>query len=383
MNKQIFFMLIVCVLILLDEIKLIDQCCIILPRRTLPNGARLTSSSVILTNTLVPNYISENSFYGSLKEIISIDTNAFRNYCYLTHVDLSWNQLSYIEEGTFDSLINLRYLYLDGNVFTNMKDMAIYNLPLLLDLSLSFNKLQQFKLNELNNSPNLTTLYLHYNRIVNINLTSLHRQIDRLEIDGNRISNIDATNVQFKNSLDVLWASQNHITDFSLISSLPNLSSLHIDAKSPQYLLPNHFKESKLMKMLDLYNVDDYIFQNFCSYLNNLPNLKTLNFHCDDSEVLNLSLNAFNCDNKLTSLSILNSKLKTIPNGFFSRFTQLKFLNLASNQLDHLDSNVFQGATSLKQVYLYDNKLNDTYKNILYYNFTGFPNIPFVQFKIQ
>jgi Leucine-rich repeat (LRR) protein len=211
--------------------------------------------------------------------------------------------------------------------------MAISNLPSLTNLYILGNRLQRFYFSELNNSPNLNVL----------------------------------------NIVD------NQITNFSWIGDFPKLRLLSVDAKSSLHLTPSRFKESKLLSNLELCNVDDFIFQNFCSYLDNLPSLGNLDFS-KPSEVSSISSNAFDCNNRLTHLSIRNTRLTSITNSFLTRFTRLITLRLWYNRLDHLDTNVFQGAFKLTRIDLFGKRLNNTYTKVSYYNFTGFSMIPTMQF---
>lgn len=298
---------------------------------------------------------------------------------YVSYLSFSRNNLSYVQNGTFDSLVNLKFFFLAGNRFGKINDTGINRLPSLIHISLSNNELQHLSLSELNNCPNLTNVYVHYNQIQDIDLKSDHRKLRVLYIGGNQISKIDATEVSFKNTLEDLWVPNNLISNFSWLSDFSSLKYLNIDAKSPQFLLPGNFQELNLLKTLELANVNDFIFQNFCSYLSNLPNLTEINFY-KSSSLTNVDPNAFNCENKLITLKISQSNLTTIPNNFLSRFNQLRAFHLSNNQLTHLDSNVFQGANNLRNVYLNGNNLTSTYTTISYYNFTGFTLIPSITF---
>lgn len=229
------------------------------------------TNSILLTEILVQNSTFGKEFFGYNRGFDSIDVDAFRNFSYLTSVELSFNNLSYIINGTFDHLINLEFLFLTGNMFITIKDMNLNNLHMLKLLNIAKNELQSFDFDDISTLPNLVELYL----------------------DSNKITKMSLKNKNGNESILFLFTESNPIANYSWILDLPQLELLSIHANSSVLLPPKYFSQSKSLIHLILYNISVNILQNLCLYLNNLPKLKYLQFDIGYDYV---NISSFNCE---------------------------------------------------------------------------------------
>ncbi|XP_052080692.1 insulin-like growth factor-binding protein complex acid labile subunit [Mytilus californianus] len=81
-----------------------------------------------------------------------IPTTTFNNTSNLFELNLSWNRLVYLQEGTFDGLQSLQKLFLNGNYLNYIK------------INLSHNKFTDVTI-DLSHLVNLERLDLSYNNI--------------------------------------------------------------------------------------------------------------------------------------------------------------------------------------------------------------------------
>ncbi|KAI4473465.1 hypothetical protein M0802_016106, partial [Mischocyttarus mexicanus] len=150
----------------------------------------------------------------------------------LITLDLSYNNITFIDEAFLKPLLHLQYLNLSFNKITSIYENAFLQLSDLKILMLNNNFLSLLNFNEL--PKNLTELHIGYNKIIkllfessqihvpNINLTNIS-QLEYLNISGNSLS--DFPNITLRR-LKVLDISNNNFSYIPTYLSSENYSLL-------------------------------------------------------------------------------------------------------------------------------------------------------------
>jgi Leucine-rich repeat (LRR) protein len=145
------------------------------------NSVKNSGFNLILKSKGIANLESIKN--GSLNNIrlISLDLsdnnndfdaymNALNQFRYLSRLDLSHNLISIIREKQFDRLINLEYLDLSYNEIFYLEENAFYGdgLNKLVELNLKKNQLHHLKPNDFDNLPNIQTINFDNNKLKTI-----------------------------------------------------------------------------------------------------------------------------------------------------------------------------------------------------------------------
>ena len=125
----------------------------------------------------------------SINSIKTIDCNLFQGLSNLTSLDLSSNEIDYIDfKNTFKRLTKLKSLYLQKNQLTKIDKMPI--LPFLMFLWLDDNKINNINKEAFKNCSLLTEIRLDHNEIESLekdtfkdlsNLASVHLHNNKLK----------------------------------------------------------------------------------------------------------------------------------------------------------------------------------------------------------
>ncbi|XP_071790071.1 uncharacterized protein [Asterias amurensis] len=92
-----------------------------------------------------------------------------------------------------------------------------------------------------------------------------------------------------------------------------------------------------------------------------LPNLMKLEI---STKLEEMEPGSFHGMSKLTSLSLYNNKMTTLPSGLFNSLSELTMLNLGKNSLSHLPADVFVGLKNLQKLKLFSNRLHSIPRGI-------------------
>lgn len=126
----------------------------------------------------------------------------------LVHLDLSQNQLSSIQDLTFN-LPNLKSLNLADNILNNFDNEIFF---------------------QNSNLENLKTLDLANNLLRSFNLDVLPTQIEQISLDHNKILTLNNLSSKIYPNLESLVLNKNSLkNDFSFLKKLPNLKILKIE----------------------------------------------------------------------------------------------------------------------------------------------------------
>ncbi|XP_069683581.1 uncharacterized protein [Periplaneta americana] len=150
--------------------------------------------------TLSSNEISElrEGIFGDLQslkllnlntnKISYIEANVFAHNSNLSELYLSRNRLSYVDPSTFSPLVQLERLYLDNNMDLLIPDnSSLLNVPSLIELDLSFC-----------NTSSLSDMWFRH-----------LRKLEVLNLDSNKLKQVDVNILVNLSSLKVLYLSRN------------------------------------------------------------------------------------------------------------------------------------------------------------------------------
>jgi Leucine-rich repeat (LRR) protein len=149
----------------------------------------------------------------------------------LSHLDLSYNNLTYIYDLTFYRLLSLRNLDLSHNAISVIYGNMLSGLGLLNALNLSDNRIDSLTL-DLNSAPYLQTLIVRRNRLTHFtNVFFLnHSTLSQVDLSYNYIGNVSSQAFVNMSSLSRIDLSHNRIisVDSNAFVNLPNINEIDL-----------------------------------------------------------------------------------------------------------------------------------------------------------
>lgn len=252
-------------------------------------------------------------------------------------LDLSGNNVEYLQYNQFLNFTKLKYLNLSNNSIYDLHRMCFNGLNSLEELNLSFNKLHALPFQVFDNLKNLTKLDLSHNNMVTF-LDHFFKQnglIKTLLINDNRIEKLTSNSLTDLAELRTLNLSRNNLSTFTkgLFDRLNNLENLDIGSNPIKNLYLGVFAGLKSLKSLNMGH----------NYLRSIPTDIFYNMN----ELVNLTLDATEIDvlengelKGLYNLHMLllrdNKKLKKIEHRVFFDTPKLRHLNISGNALTFL-----------------------------------------------
>ncbi|CAG5106189.1 Similar to Tollo: Toll-like receptor Tollo (Drosophila melanogaster) [Cotesia congregata] len=321
--------------------------------------------------------------------------NNFLNSSTVTQLDLSKNNIWEIKNGAFDSLPNLNFVNLTGNVFPfgnlNFTDFSAVE-TLVLDSSISnyedksvhtfhndfirdcdviskrkyhnygkkivlLGSMKFFKVKK---------LYLRKNNIEKIilqdivALSDIMPSITHLYLNENSLQSVDFLTSNFPSTLTHLHLENNGISSIKTNRSVNSLKVLTVDQNQIQSLCGAY---------QDCYGISMDMFEQleYFSITNaNLKNISPSSFKYSLAlNYLNMSSNAIeiiedNTFHNLINLETLDlnfNKLQTIS--YISGLKNLEYFSIAKNRISTLHKSDFDGLTNLKILNLSHNRLTE------------------------
>lgn len=207
------------------------------------NLSSLPSAAFFYNNNLRSLNLSSN-LLSSLAFGIFSSTNS------LETLDLSNNALSFTDLVSLEALFRVKYLYLSGNRLEGViPERAFQNLASLEHLDLSFNQISQIGKDSFTVLPQLRQLNMDNNMIVTIADDAFISNfiLSFLSLTDNRLQDLSRLR---SNSVRVLYADYNNLTDLELFGTLTFLEELHL-RKNQIAIIPLTFNSFRL-KLLDL-----------------------------------------------------------------------------------------------------------------------------------
>ncbi|KAK6644340.1 hypothetical protein RUM43_000607 [Polyplax serrata] len=237
----------------------------------------------------------------------------------LTTIQLSYNQLSFIESYTFSDLNNLQSLWLNDNRIRRIDKRAFTNLNRLRHLYIRGNEINYLNDETFQNLPELEKLDLAYNRLRVFNY-------DCLEQVGTLSSFV--LNMSF-NLLEQMSAKESGSDQQGILPQEINVKALDLSHNNISFLGPKVFEPIE-------------------------PSLTHL--YLSHNDLRNMTKNTFGGLVHLQLLDVSYNKLTSIEPGAFALTTNIQILLLGHNFLSEMPKNLFNGFHNLRIVDLANNE---------------------------
>ncbi|XP_068107554.1 leucine-rich repeat and immunoglobulin-like domain containing-NOGO receptor-interacting protein 4 [Hyperolius riggenbachi] len=261
--------------------------------------------------SLVPVEIPQSSHFLDLSynRIRSVQHGAFSNLQDLQELDLSHNQLSRIEPGAFSGLPNLRILLVHHNQLKLLPQGVFSGMPGLTWLDVRANELIILLDQTFHGLQELRHLEAGDNPLLFISPAAFHGMplLQRLGLEKTKLGNVPS----------------------KALATLPRLSELRLGGVSTTVLRDLSFSEMSTLRVLDI---------------DRWPALATLGPH---------SLAGLN----LTSLSLTNCNLSSVPEEALRSQVNLRRLDLSQNPISYVAEWSFSSLKKLEELRLSGGKL--------------------------
>ncbi|KAF7409749.1 hypothetical protein HZH68_004130 [Vespula germanica] len=264
---------------------------------------------------------------------------------YVTHLDISKNNLVSLPNYVNSLFPHLTHLYLSDNKLDLYWTLTVPATTQVLYLERNSNRISWSSLPQ-----NISALFLNENNIQynsyyenpNLKVLSVRkcRNIESL------ISNLD----RYKNLVD-LDISSNNINfiseqSFSKLKSLQRFSLDQNSLSSVSFLI-------HLSSLTDLSISHNNLINITSDIVANLKNLRRLNLR--GNRIAIISKSAFMTLKKLEKLDLAENNLSTLPVTWMNSLTGLRYLNLKSNFFTSIDSMSIYGYSNLNHLFVQNN----------------------------
>ncbi|WAR25980.1 LRIG3-like protein [Mya arenaria] len=329
---------------------------------------------------------------------------------WITDLEIQSNGISSIHPDDFKGLINLQKIDLSNNEITFINESVFANLPALKDIKINFNKLTEIPIFKQN--PFLHRLELTHNDIHTINPSALKylKQLDLLDLSYNVLREV--TNSSFPENLTLtkLFLKNNELSLFEVggFYNLTKLESLKMSKNKIQILPKDLFARSGSLKMLDLsknklvrlagltfqglhglqrlklhrnemHLLEDGVFYGLSklqslqldennlttisqNWLYGLDNLKEL--VVSNNQIFRIEPKSWEYAPHITTLDLHRNELVTVESDSLSNLESLHSLNLASNHIEFIQEEAFKHLAELEQLDLNNNRISSTIEDL-------------------
>ena len=282
----------------------------------------------------------------------------------LTSLDVGFNNIASVDNGTFEGLRNLQMLNLGSNMIRILESNVFTDLENLLELKLSYNNMQSIHEDAFRGLRKLAKLMLDRNRLevlpkkLFLGLSNLNTLLLRY----NQLRSLEVGIFHGLGSLSLLNLYDNNLRTlpFGLFSGLYSLKTVYLERNELVDLQSGLFSKLHSMFRINLgYNALKVLPSNL---LFGSQNMKYLYIYYN--ELVELPPDIFSGLHKLYTLKIGYNRLKTLPPNLFSGLSDLAYLYLDNNQIIELPPDIFSGLHNLLQLKLLNNKLKTLHANI-------------------
>lgn len=266
-------------------------------------------------------------------------------------LDLSFNQISFIDNSSFSGMALLTILRLNNNRLQNLPAGLFSSMDSLKELYLQHNNITLLTNGWFESNNNLKILDLSYNSIFYVGDVALvSRSIQYLNLQYNKIQNVNFTLPVYIDHLDLGFNLIDQINENCFLETTA-LRELNLSNNFLKTIPPGLFRSLDDVKDINLQH-NNIIF---------IPN-ELLSPHDSLNNVtLNLSHNNISFINRdsfptraVTNLYLQHNKLQRIN---YTLPTSLKYLNLSFNSLSVIEKDTFQNLTVLQTLWLNNNLL--------------------------
>jgi Leucine-rich repeat (LRR) protein len=325
------------------------------------NNLKLIKSSNSNGSCKQVNKIQDFNLYSNI--ITEIEPFSFACFGLLTKLDL-WNQkLAYLSSSDiFYGLQSLIYLKLKVNSLTRIYSKTFIHLVKLKFLDLSYNELNYLDYDAFQGLSNLTELLLYENglKILTSNLFKPLTKLSVLNLGYNKLISVEEKSLSgVGNSLKTLKMFSNRVEHLKshFFTGLNELLFLYLEENQISSIEPETFKD--LVNLTELYLAENCIATIDPSLFINMKKLNTLDLSYN--VLVELKQRSFVFLKQLKALNLgFNSLVKINFQKVFStdNVVLLEKLNLDNNVINELDMNWFTVLDRLTHLNLNNNNFN-------------------------
>lgn len=290
----------------------------------IPIGVNHIELEYVTTRNLDVSNIRHLRWWHS--EISKIDT-AIRYPQQLVDVDLSFNNITYLQEYLFTNYTNLLELNLSYNFIADFSRDVFKSQSKIKRLNLSHNSLKAMPFQVYSPIPDMLELDLSFNCLVTFldHYFRFNKNIKILLLNNNRLVKITSNALVDLVNLQHLDLSFNFLQSISmgLFDSLSQLKYLNLANNPLTSLASGTFRELKNLKLLDL----------------------------SGNKLTQLSFGLLHFSPKLTSLTLDNTSIEVLHNSELLGIPDLTILNIRNNKkLREIETYVLADVPMLKQL---------------------------------
>jgi Leucine-rich repeat (LRR) protein len=247
--------------------------------------------------------------------IMELEKFAFNGFTELEDLDLSRNNISFIDETAFVNDVKLSSLWLTNNSLTEIHTSTFSLLDNLRNLDLSNNIISSIEPETFRSSVKLESLCLANNKLTSIHPATFKNQsnLSYLDLSGNKIWQIKEGIFYYNTKLESLLLADNYISEFH----------------------PSAFHTENELSYIDISG-------------NRIEELENLTF----------------C--RLKNLSVSRNSLKLLGPRSFSNCKELLNLSLAENNISEINYEAFYGLEKLEYLDLSRNNITDIISSFLW-----------------
>lgn len=209
-------------LVELNELDLSNNLLVNIPYQIFANNPELTA--INLSHNLIKNMPDKGFLFNQKPGVIN-------------HFDASYNQIEFLHENSFATMVGLTHLYLNNNKIKALPSLVFSQLKSLQLLDLSFNEIETFNSNLFELNRNLHHLNFRNNPMISIPEESFTSLVNLISLDLSHCQltelkwNIPELTLNRLQSLQNLNLSSNQLTQITadFLSMTPNLRNLDLE----------------------------------------------------------------------------------------------------------------------------------------------------------
>lgn len=290
-------------------------------------------------------------WYGGIKNI----NEAIRNPYLLEYLDLSFNNITYLQENLFSNYTKLMELNLSYNLISDLSREVFKSHRKVRKFNLSHNHLRAMPFQVFSPIANMLELDLSYNYLVTFldHYFKFNKNIEVLLLNNNQLVKITSNALVDLINLEHLDLSYNYLQSISLglFDSLNELQYLNLANNPLTSFASGTFRNLKNLKFLNLSG--NKLTQLSFGLLHFSPQLKS--FTLDNTSIEVIHNSELLGIPELTILNIRNNKrLREIETYVLADVPMLKELDISGNFLTYLPQSIVS-LSHLKKLNISDN----------------------------
>ncbi|KAH3881286.1 hypothetical protein DPMN_005211, partial [Dreissena polymorpha] len=317
--------------------------------------------------------------------ILQLHPEDFKGLVNLQTIDLSSNEISFIDERVFAELPSLREIKINNNKLTEIpifkqnpvlerlelthnqihtiNPVALQHLKKLDLLDLSNNVLREVTNTSFPANLSLTKLYVKNNELLYFEVGCLYNltKLEHVKMSKNKISHLPKDIFAKSSSIKVLDLSKNKLTRLMGLTfqGLTGLQRLRLQRNDMLILEDGVFYGLSNLRNLQL---DDNNLTTISHWLYGLDNLTELNV--SGNKITRIEPKSWEYAPHLTTLALQYNQLVTLESDSLSSLGNLVSLSLAGNYIEFIEEDAFKHVKNLVSLDLSSNRISSVIEDI-------------------